>query len=151
MTTTDATSRISRLTFSAMVHLRWGVKLGSGLAAMLFPTAAFDDAQGQEEKEEGEREVQYYGPGVHNPAGEIVHLVKESQRGECLALPIRLRLQMAGQEPEQNQAPANDQSKNGRDHLAARQGRRAATQRHKHAAEQQQAEERAGDATGIQG
>src|SRR5437588_994840 len=100
MTTTEVTSRINRATFSPMVHLRCGVKLGSGLAAMLFPAAALNDPQGQEQEEEREREVQNDRPGVHHPAGEIVHLIEKRQSGEHLALPVRRGLQVTRQESE---------------------------------------------------
>src|SRR5258708_880122 len=129
MTTTEITTNIKKQTWKAMAQRRPGEKLGldCGLPAMLFPTPALDDTQSQEQKKKSQAEREDHGPGIHNAAGEVMHLLEEIETYQHLAPPARVRGELRRQEPQQENARPKEQAHHRRDDLAARQCRRATT------------------------
>src|SRR5437660_11664532 len=103
MTTTANTRKTMRKTLKPMLHFRQGEKLGlgSGAVPMLFPAPALDDPQGQEQEKEREADKQHDRAGVNHPAGEIVHLLKNGDRRQDLALPAGAATQSIRQHHDQ--------------------------------------------------
>src|SRR5580698_789662 len=97
-------ARTEIITEKKMPQRRPAEKLvGEEVRAMLFPAAAFDDAQRQEQKKEGERDIEHDVARVHQPAREVVHLVQESDLGEHVREPAGADLMAVRQETQQEQ------------------------------------------------
>src|SRR2546425_9529809 len=110
---------------------------------MLFPAAALDDPQRQKEKEQSERQEHNDRPGIHNPAGEIAHMLEQRNVGQGLGLPAILLRQLAGEHTQQEQAGAKQKTDHGSSHLAAGDRRSATAGRDKQTAEEQNADKSA--------
>ena len=111
---------VDKVTLSAMLHFCRGEKLGwdDGGVAMLFPAAAFNDAQSQEQKEKRHAQVKDDDAGVQHAAREIQHLLSDVEKRKHLRLPVAVGRNQRGQKMQNQQCDARHQRHHRREHLA---------------------------------